>query len=56
MVLRFDTRTELSDNFKFVVLPENEEVFELIAFKIDHIAQEIPKMNQSIRLKKGQPR
>jgi len=55
-VLRFDTRTELSDNFKFVVLPENQEVFELVAFKIDHIAQEIPKMNQSIRLNKGQPR
>lgn len=56
MVLRFDTRTELSDNFKFIVLPENEEVFELVAFKIDHIAQEIPKLNQSIRLNKGQPR
>ena len=54
--LRYDINTGLSDNFKFKVSPKDNECFQLIGYKIDHKAQEIPIMNQAIRRNKGQPR
>lgn len=54
--LRFDVNTKLCDNFKFKLRPNTNEPFELIGFKIDHTSQEIPRMNQSIRTKRGQAR
>ena len=56
VVLRFDCRTELCNNFKFTFRPDIRESIELLSFKIDHKAQEVPKLNQSTRLQKGQPR
>lgn len=55
-VLRFDVRTELCDNFKFKFRPNVRDSIEIIAFKLDHKSQEIPVMNQSTRLQRGQAR
>ena len=54
--LRFDVRAELCDNFKFKLRSNILDKFELIGFKIDYRSKEIPVMNQSIRLNKGQAR
>lgn len=54
--LRFDVATMMCDNFKFILRPSTNEVFEIVGFKIDHKATEMPRINQSIRLKRGQAR